>query len=595
MDTPLEQYALLSDQHTGALVALDGSIDWLCLPRFDSQAVFSAILGGQDAGHWTLSVVDGEVVERRYVQDSFVLETVWQSPTGRVTVTDYMPMSKPGEWLRHDLMRSVHCDEGTAVVAHTLRIRFSYGESVPFFRTEELDGQCWIRAVAGPDSLMLRGPLLEQHDGHHVGQFAMAQGQELHWDLSWSTSFREHPDVPEPTAGRADTVRLWNEWASRISVSGPYAEPVRRSLLTLRALTDEVTGGIVAAPTTSLPEDFGGSRNWDYRYVWLRDSALTIEAMVSHGFTDGANRWREWLLRAIAGDPSKLRIMYGLGGERHLPEFELGHLTGYENSRPVRIGNGAANQYQADVVGEVMVALHELRAAGVDEDEFSWGLQRSMLDFQEAQFDRPDHGIWEMRGNRYHFTHGRAMMWAAFDRGVRAVEEHGLDGPVERWRQRRAQLFAEVFECGWNDDVQSFTQSYQSTEVDASLLQLPQVGLLAYDDPRMLSTVARIEADLLDEHGFLHRYRTDTGTDGLAGGEYPFLICSFWLVEQYARTGRVADAQAMMAQLLGVQTDLGLLSEEYSPRHRRLAGNFPQAFSHLGLIRAADALDDVLR
>lgn len=594
MDTPLEKYALLSDQHAAALVSEQGSIDWLCLPRFDSQAVFSAILGGEEAGHWTLSVVDGQVVERRYVQDSFVLETVWQCPTGRVTVTDYMPMSGQGRKVRHDLMRSVHCDQGTAVVQHTLRIRFSYGESVPYFRITTLDGNCEIAAVAGPDSLMLRGPLLHEHDQQHTGEFEMSTGQELHWDLSWSPSFEAHPEVIEPVSGKMGTVALWNHWAAPIDATGPYAAHVRRSLLTLRALTDEVTGGIVAAPTTSLPEEFGGSRNWDYRYVWLRDSALTIEAMVAHGFAQGAQRWRAWLLRAIAGDPNKLRIMYGLGGERHLPEYELDHLAGYESSRPVRVGNGAANQYQADVVGEVMIALHKLREAGVDEDEFSWGLQKSMLDFQEAQWDRLDHGIWEMRGELHHFTHGRAMMWAAFDRGVRAVEEHGLDGPVERWRDLRDQMKAEVFERGWNDEVASFTQAYDNDEVDASLLQLPQIGLLAHDDPRMLSTVAKIEADLLDDHGFLHRYRTASGTDGLTGAEYPFLICSFWLVEQHTRSGRVADARAMMDQLLAVQTDLGLLAEEYSPEHQRLAGNFPQAFSHLGLIRAADALDEVV-
>lgn len=328
--------------------------------------------------------------------------------------------------------------------------------------------------------------------------------------------------------------------------------------------------------------------------MWLRDSALTIEALVSHGFTHGAEAWRMWLLRAIAGDPNQMRIMYGLGGERHLPETELTHLKGYENSRPVRIGNGAAQQYQADVVGAVMVALDMAREAGIEETELSWDLQKSMLVFQEAQLDRKDHGIWEMRGQTEFFTHGRAMMWAAFDRGVRAVERHGLDGPVEHWRTLRDQLRAEVMERGWNDDVDSFVQYYGSQEVDASLLQLAQIGFIAHDDPRMVSTVARIEDQLLDQHGFLTRYRTSTGADGLPGQDYPFLICSFWLVEQYARSGRVEDAREMMDNVLAVSTDLGLLSEEYSPEHGRLAGNFPQAFSHLGLIRAADALDEAI-
>ena len=593
MDTPLEKYALLSDQHTGALVSERGSIDWLCLPRFDSQAVFSAILGGPDAGHWTLGVRDGEVVARRYVEDSFVLETVWQCPTGRVTVTDFMPMNDGlGTLTRHDLIRTVHCDEGSAVVQHSLRIRFAYGDAVPFFRTGTVDGIGQILAVAGPDSLLLRGPLLDEVDGHHVGEFELGKGESRDWVLSWSQSFYEHPDLPHCASSKHRTIGMWNEWADGISAGGPYGAHVRRSLLTLRALTEDSTGGIVAAPTTSLPEEFGGSRNWDYRYVWLRDSALTIEALVAHGFTHGAGRWRQWLLRAIAGDPKNLRIMYGLGGERQLPESELPHLSGYENSRPVRIGNGAADQYQADVVGEVMVALEILRDNGVDEDEFSWGLQRAMLDFQQANMDRPDHGIWEMRGDLHFFTHGRAMMWAAFDRGIRGVENHGLDVPVEHWRGLREQMRAEVLDKGWNEQVQSFTQTYDNTEVDASLLQLPHIGLVDYDDPRMLATVARMEAELVDEGGFLRRYRTEVGTDGLHGGEYPFLICSFWLVEQYARSGRLRDARRLMDRLLEVQTDLGLLSEEYSTSHGRLAGNFPQAFSHLGLIRAADALDD---
>jgi GH15 family glucan-1,4-alpha-glucosidase len=590
--TPLEKYALLSDLHTGALVSEQGSIDWLCFPRFDSQAVFTALLGGPDAGHWTLGVADGEVVERRYVEDSFVLETVWRSPTGRATVSDYMPVNTDRRADLHDLVRSVRCDEGTVTLDHEIRIRFSYGDATPFFRNRTVDGVPEIDAIAGPDSVCLRGPALELVGDRHAGEFEMRQGESLDWVLSWSPSFEEHPDRPDYRAAKHRTVRLWNEWARRIDVDGPYAREVRRSLLTLRALTEERTGGIVAAPTTSLPEDFGGVRNWDYRYVWLRDSALTIEAMIAHGFTHGADRWRDWLLRAIAGDPGKLRIMYGLGGERRLPELELDHLAGYESSRPVRIGNGAADQYQADVVGEVMIALEKLRDAGLPEDEFSWGLQRSLLQFQEDNLDQPDQGIWEMRGEPHFFTHGRAMMWAAFDRGVRAVEQHGLDGPVDRWRALRDRLREEVLERGWNERIGSFTQTYDNAEVDASLLQLPQIGLIGYDDPRMLGTVARIEADLLDDRGFLHRYRTASGEDGLAGDENPFLICSFWLVEQYVRSGREEDARAMMDRVVAVQTDLGLLAEEYAPRSGRLAGNFPQAFSHLGLIRAADALAD---
>jgi GH15 family glucan-1,4-alpha-glucosidase len=365
---------------------------------------------------------------------------------------------------------------------------------------------------------------------------------------------------------------------------------VLRSLLVLRALTHRETGGIVAAPTASLPEHFGGSRNWDYRYTWLRDAALTIEVLIAHGLTHGATLWRDWLLRAVAGDADDIKIMYGLAGERDLRETELDHLAGYEDSRPVRIGNGAAEQYQADVVGEVMIALAGLRDAGVEEDEYSWELQANLLRYCEANFDRKDHGIWEMRGDAHYFTHGRAMMWAAFDQGVRAVQEHGLPGPVERWRELRDRLGRELDEDGYDTDIESYTQTYGSQEVDASLLQLPHTGYLAYDDPRMLGTVARIERDLQGESGLLHRYRTEAGLDGLTGEEYPFLICAFWLVEQYAMSGRFEDAEQLMAQLLGYANGLGLLSEEYDPQSGRLAGNFPQAFSHLGLIRAADAL-----
>ncbi len=594
MSTPLEDYALLSDLHTAALVARQGSIDWLCFPRFDSQAVFAALVGGTKDGHWSLDVVDGEVESRRYIGESCVLETTWGSPTGRVVVTDYMPVHGKPKRDVHDLVRRVRCVEGTATVRHVVCIRFDYGAATPYFRRTGSGEGHEIHAVAGPDQVTLRGPALELRDGGHHGEFPMEADDELRWVLSWWPSFLEHPEKPDERASLRRTLKFWEDWAGRIDATGPYAGEIRRSLITLRALTESSTGGIVAAPTTSLPEDFGGVRNWDYRYVWLRDSALTIEALVSHGFTHDARAWRMWLLRAIAGDPNQMRIMYGLGGERHLPETELSHLKGYENSRPVRIGNGAADQYQADVVGAVMVALDMARDAGIKEDELSWDLQKSMLTFQAAQMDRKDHGIWEMRGKTEFFTHGRAMMWAAFDRGVQAVERHGLDGPVDQWRELREQLRDEVFERGWDDDLSSFVQIYGGTEVDASLLQLAHIGLVEFDDPRMLGTVARIEQELLDDSGFLHRYRASSGKDGLPGGDYPFLICSFWLVEQYARSGRVDEARAMMDTVLGVSTDLGLLSEEYSPEHGRLAGNFPQAFSHLGLIRAADALDEVL-
>ncbi|MGO1509471.1 MAG: glycoside hydrolase family 15 protein [Actinomycetaceae bacterium] len=593
MSTPLENYALLSDQRTAALVATDGSIDWLCFPRFDSSAILTAIVGTPDDGRWLLAPTGGTLVDRAYVEDTFVLESHWETLTGTLTVRDYLPIDEDPYQPTADIVRTVICTSGTVEVAHDLRLRFDYGSATPWLDVVETDDRAEIHAVAGPDSLVLRGPLLDLVDGTCTGTFELSDGEQLTWVLTWSPSYipdaQPSPEKLSPVA----TIAFWRRWAERIDASGTYARQVRRSLLVLRALTERLTGGIVAAPTTSLPEEFGGSRNWDYRFVWLRDSALTIEALLSHGFVNGAEAWRTWLLRAMAGDPQDLRIMYGLDGSRHLPEFELSHLSGYNGSTPVRIGNGAAGQYQADVVGEVMVALEQARDAGLDEGEFSWGLQKALLQYAESRIADKDHGIWEMRGEPAFFTHGRAMIWAAFDRGVRAVERYGLDGDVETWRRLRDQMREEVLREGWDDEIGSFTQTYGSTEVDASLLQLAHVGLVDYDDPRMLSTVARIERDLLDDHGFLHRYRTRSGLDGLQGDEYPFLICSFWLVEQYARSGRTDDARQMMDRLVAVESDLGLLAEEYDPVSGRLAGNFPQAFSHLGLVRAADALEGV--
>lgn len=609
MSTPLEDYALLSDLRTGPLVSRAGSIDWLCLPRFDSPAVFSAVLGGPDDGRWLLAAVDGEVVERRYLPQTFVLETVWRTPTGRARVTDFLPPSTS----RGDLVRRVECLEGTVEVEHDLRLRFDYARATPWVRTVDDGDAPALLALAGPDALRIAGPLLHRPDDDDrppadrrddeagtrtprlTGRFGLHAGEVLDWDLTWFPSHEETPDPVDADRALAEAVRFWTDWTAQLTVHTEHDPMVLRSLLVLRALTHGATGGIVAAPTASLPEELGGVRNWDYRYVWLRDAALTIEVVVAHGLTEGARLWRDWLLRAVAGDAHDVKIMYGVAGERELTERELDHLAGYEGSRPVRIGNGAADQYQADVVGEVMIALGRLRDAGVPDDRYSWGLQRSLLEYCEANLDRKDHGIWEMRGEPHWFTHGRAMMWAAFDQGVRAVERHGLDGPVEHWRELREHLRAEIDARGFDAESGSFTQTYDTTEVDASLLQLPHTGYLAYDDPRMLGTVARIERDLADGHGLLHRYRTDTGIDGLEGGEHPFLICTFWLVEQYAHSGRLDEAEALMGRLVGCANDLGLLSEEVDPGAGRLIGNFPQAFSHLGLIRAADAIADARR
>ncbi|WP_149029356.1 glycoside hydrolase family 15 protein [Corynebacterium halotolerans] len=596
MSTPLEDYALLSDTQTAALVSRAGSIDWLCLPRFDAQATFSALLGGEQDGHWLLDIADGVVTERRYLGDTFVLETVWRSPTGRAKVTDFMPINPAGEGEHEhtvtDLIRMVECLEGEVDVRNVLRLRFDYGASDPYVRHHNVEGIEELRAIAGPNSVHVRGPRLEHHPetGCHTAVHTLRTGDAVRWVLTWSPSHFEHPPMPDHSDALEHTRKFWREWIDRLDAEGEYLEPVRRSLLVLRALTHSATGAIVGAPTTSLPEEFGGVRNWDYRYTWLRDSAMAIEVLVENDFKERAVEWRDWLLRAIAGDADRLRIMYGLGGERHLPEFELGHLAGYEDSTPVRIGNGAAEQYQSEVVGEVMVALKRLRDSGVEDGEFSWELQKAILDFQEAQFDVKDQGIWEMRGEPHHFTQGRAMMWAAFDRGVQAVEQHGLDGPVEHWRDLRERLREEILTRGFNEELNSFTQAYDNTEVDASLLMLAQIGFVDYDDPRMLGTVERIERELLDDAGFLYRYRAGSGSDGLPGEEYPFLMCSFWLVEQYAHSGRLEDAREMMDRILSVRTDLGLLSEEYSSRHQRLVGNFPQTFSHLALVRAAYAI-----
>jgi GH15 family glucan-1,4-alpha-glucosidase len=609
MSTPLEHYALLSDLGTGPLVSRDGSIDWLCLPRFDSPAVFCAILGDADAGRWRIAAVDGEVEARRYRPDTFVLETIWVAPGGRVAVTDFLP---PG--VAHaDLVRRVYCLEGRVEVEHDLRIRFDFARATPWIRRiihPRADVPVWL-SLAGPDGIMVAGPPLSEAAGEDRGRsrehgaaegsiaptldgrFALSAGERRDWSLTWFPSYEPLPDLVDADRAEAEAVRFWTDWASGIAANanhGRHQPAVRRSLLVLRALTHGRTGGIVAAPTTSLPERFGGGRNWDYRYTWLRDAALTLEVMVEHGLTRTAVLWRDWLLRAVAGDARTVKIMYGLAGERDLHEFALDHLPGYEDSRPVRIGNGAAGQYQADVVGEVMIALAALRDAGVPDDEYSWALQKNLLRYCAANLNRPDHGIWEMRGPPRFFTHGRAMAWAAFDQGIQAVQTYGFDGPVERWRLLRDRLRTEIETHGFCAELNSFTQTYDNREVDASLLQLPHTGLVGYDDPRMLGTVDRIERDLQDPPGLLRRYRTELGLDGLAGDEYPFLICTCWLVEQYARSGRRAEAERLLDQVVGYAGELGLLAEQYDPVTQRLAGNYPQAFSHLGLIRAADAL-----
>lgn len=579
----LEDYALLADRRTGPLVSREGSVDWLCLPRFADEAVFAALLGDHGNGHWSVRPVDGTVVDRSYVPETFILRTRWRTPTGEAVCTDFMAEHDD----RTDLVRMVECTGGHVDIELDLVMRFDYGSSVPWVHRLAGDAGERLVAVSGPNGLVLDGPLPHSVDRHHAGRYPLRAGERECWTLTWFPSYRPVPARLDPDVELALTATRWQDWSRAIALEGCRPE-VRRSLLVLRALTDRDTGGIAAAPTTSLPEDLGGVRNWDYRYCWLRDSALTIQAMATHGAAH--HEWRDWLLRAIAGDDRHLRIMYGLAGEHLGPEQELEHLPGYAGSRPVRIGNGAAAQYQADVVGEVMMALDRLRRVGIPEDHFSWSLQRHLLRYAAAHVDRPDQGIWEIRGEPQSFTHSRVMMWAAFDRGVRAVEDFGLHGPVEHWRALRDRLRAEVEEHGYRADLGTFTQHYATTEVDAALLVLPQCGFVAWDDPRMLRTVARIEAELRDSCGLVRRYRTRTGVDGLPGDEGSFLICSFWLVNQYAHTGRLAEADALFETLVSYAGDLGLLSEEYDETAGRLAGNYPQAFSHLGLVQAADAI-----
>lgn len=595
MVTPIEDYALLSNCRTAALVSREGRIDWLCLPRLDSPSVFAALLGGADDGCWGLRPsADDARATRRYDGDSFVLVTRWVTATGVAEVHDAMPAgADPHANIdRTDLVRRVVGVSGTVEFDVDLRIRFDYARAMPWVRQTGTDDAPELIAMAGPDALVLRGLRLHA-DGHrHTATVRVAAGESVDLTLTWFPSFRPVPEPLDVTGALSRTRDWWQSWADRIEHGGVHGAEVVRSLLVLRALTNHDTGGIAAAATTSLPEDLGGVRNWDYRYVWLRDAALTLEALLAHGFVQLADDWRTWLLRAVAGDPADLQIMYGLAGERNLFERELPHLAGYADSRPVRIGNGAALQYQADVVGEVLVTLSAARDAGLTESEFSWPLETHLVEYTAQQFERPDNGMWEVRGQARRFTHSRVMIWATFDRAVRAVEEHGLAGPVARWRRLRDRARAEIDRFGVANG--HFTQYFGTEDVDASLLLLPQVGYCAPDDPRMLATVERIERTLLRD-GLVLRYRTDTGVDGLPGREHPFLACSFWLVEQYATSGRVPEAEALMARLCGFANDLGLLSEEYDPIAGRQVGNVPQAFSHLALVRAADALAGIGR
>jgi GH15 family glucan-1,4-alpha-glucosidase len=592
VSTPIEDYAVLGDTGTAALVSRGGSVDWLCLPRFDSHACFAALLGGPQNGRWLLRAADPDArITRRYVGRSAALETTYTTSTGRVTVLDVMPVQDR----RADLVRRVAGVEGTVRMRHEWVVRFGYGRIRPWVRRLDAHGSRVITAVAGPDRLILRGDRLPQAaDGRHVDEFDVTGGQQLSFSTTWVASHHPLPEPLDVDERIADTIAVGEEWAGTCSYEGPYRDAVVRSLLTLRLLTHGGTGGIVAAATTSLPEDFGGERNWDYRFCWLRDASLALEALLECGYAHEAELWRGWLLRAAAGDPQDLQIMYGVDGSRELPERRLDHLDGYAGSRPVRVGNAAVDQRQTDVLGEVMIALQMARDVGLPEDKDAWSLQRKLVDHLADSWQEPDNGLWEIRGPRRHFTHSRVMVWVAFDRAVAAVERHGLEGPLQRWRALRDAVREEVLEHGYDRDRGTFTQHYDTKEVDASLLVLSDVGFIAGDDPRMLGTIKAVEEDLVRD-GLLLRYRTTSGVDGLSGDEHPFLACSFWLVQAYAHAGRLDDAHALMDRLLRLPNDVGLLSEEYDPQRRRFVGNFPQAFSHLGLVGAATQLARLVR
>ena len=581
MSSRIEDYALIGDCETAALVARDGSIDWLCWPRFDSGACFAALLGSPENGRWQIAPADpAPRVTRRYREGTLILETDFETSEGAVTLIDFMPPRSAAS----DLVRIVVGRRGRVALCTELILRFGYGTSVPWVSRTE-DGL--LRAIAGPDMVVLQANVPLHGEGMRtVGAFTLEAGETATFVLSYGPSYRPPPRSVEPDRALADTEAFWRTWAGRCTYQGPSREAVVRSLLTLKALTYAPTGGLVAAPTTSLPEWIGGSRNWDYRFCWLRDATLTLLALMNAGYYEEATAWREWLLRAVAGSPAQIQIMYGLAGERRLREWEVDWLPGYENSRPVRVGNAAAAQLQLDVFGEVMDALHQGRHGGLVESPEAWALQKALAEHLETVWDQPDEGIWEVRGGRRHFTHSKVMAWVALDRLVRTAEEFGWDGPLERWRTLRARIHQEVCREGFDNGLGAFVQSYGSRTLDASLLLLPLVGFLPPSDPRISGTVSAIERDLMVD-GFVLRYRTGETQDGLPQGEGAFLPCSFWLADNLALQVRRVEAQALFERLLAVRNDVGLLAEEYDPRTRRQLGNFPQAFSHLALVGTA--------
>jgi len=585
MSLAIEDYALIGDTQTAALVGKDGSIDWLCLPRFDSPACFAALLGDESHGRWLLAPAgDVRRVERRYRRGTLVLETDFYCADGVLQVVDSMPIRDEAP----DVVRVARCLEGRVSVRLELILRFDFGRVVPWVRRTADGG---LTAIAGPDAVhLIPGRPTRGRGLTTVAEFELDAGDDVPFVLTWYPS---HEPVPNPVDGIAatrDTTAWWEEWSSRSKVGGRHRRLVQRSLITLKALTYAPTGGIVAAPTTSLPEAIGGVRNWDYRFCWVRDATLVLQSLMHAGYMDEARAWRDWLLRAVAGSPSEMQIMYGPAGERRLTELELDWLPGYAGSAPVRIGNAASNQFQLDVYGELMDALQQGREGGIEADEAAWRLQVALMGYLESAWEEPDEGIWEVRGKRRPFVHSKVMAWVAFDRAVRMVEHHEQEGPVDRWRALRAAVHREVCERGYDRERNTFTQSYGSRGLDAATLMIPVVGFLPPTDERVIGTVEAIQRELLHD-GFVLRYDTREADDGLPPGEGAFLPCSFWLADCLTLIGRHEEAREMFDRLAGLANDVGLLAEEYDPRLGRQVGNFPQAFTHVGLVNTAMNLD----
>jgi GH15 family glucan-1,4-alpha-glucosidase len=587
----IEDYAMIADLETAALVSKDGSMDWLCLPRFDSSACFAALLGGPDAGRFRIAPLSGGKATRRsYRGETMVLESVWETPDGTVEVIDFMPRRRT----EPDVVRIVHGVSGRVRMGAELVVRFDYGHIVPWVRHD--DGR-WV-GIAGPDAVWLDTPIkLEGQDMRSAAEFEVAEGDEVPFVLTYVPSYQRQPPRYDAKKALAETEAYWRDWIGHCTYEGGYSDAVRRSLILLKALTFAPSGGITAAATTSLPEQLGGPRNWDYRYCWLRDAAFTLQALAGAGYTAEARAWRDWLLRAVAGDPKDLQIMYSLTGARRLTEFELDWLPGYEGSRPVRVGNEAAGQFQLDVYGELLDGLNTARRAGLAADEEAWSLQTVLTEYLEGIWHEPDSSLWEVRGPRRQFVQSKVMAWVGFDRMINTAERTGLPAPLDRWRSARDEVHREVCEKGYDSDRGTFTQFYGSKGLDASLLLIPRVGFLPPDDERVHGTIDAVRRELVED-GFVLRYRPDadadssSGTvDGLPGREGAFLACSFWLADALALTGRRDEAREVFERLLGLRNDVGMLSEEWDTHAHRQLGNTPQAFSHVGLVNTALALE----